>query len=97
VDANSKYLYIRNKINNINGVFSFNVVPLENVQIVQSQAMFCYILGKPSFTFNNNVNIKNEIVNKYKILEELIKDMDIKYEIFKKKFKNILNSYAVVI
>jgi len=59
--------------------------------------MFYYILGKPPSTFINNVNIKNEKVNKNTILEELIEDMDIKDDIFKKEFKNILNSYSDVI
>jgi len=100
VDANSKYLYVRNKINNINGIFSFNVVPLvplEDVQIFQSQAMFCYIIENPPSTIINNINSINENVDKNKILEVLIDNMDIKDLDFKAEFKKILNSYTDVI
>jgi len=52
VDTDSKYLYVRNRINSINGIFSFNVIswiPLEDVQTFHSQAMFAAFLKITSY------------------------------------------------
>ena len=92
VDADSKYLYVKSGINNVNGVFTFSAVPLvllEDVHELHTQCMFCYILENN--TSINNVISTNKIntTNKNKILEELISNMDIKMEILKMK----LNPY----
>jgi len=47
VDADSKYLYVKNITNKINGLFTLNVVSLallEDVHDFHTQAMFCHIL-----------------------------------------------------
>ena len=92
VDADSKYLYVKNGTNNVNGVVTFSAVPLaplEDVHELHTQCMFCYILENN--TSINNVISTNKIntTNKNKILEELISNMDIKMEILKMK----LNPY----
>ena len=81
VDTDSKYLNIKSGINNVNDVFTFSAVPLaplEDVQELHTQCMFCYILENN--TIINNVISTNKIntTNKNKILEELISNMDIK-------------------
>jgi len=100
VDADSKYLYVKSGINNVNGVFTFSavpLVPLEDVHELHTQCMFCYILENN--TSINNVISTNKIntTNKNKILEELISNMDIKDENFKNEIKSILTSYSDVI
>jgi len=100
VDADSKYLYVKNGTNNVNGVVTFSAVPLaplEDVHELHTQSMFCYILeNNPSI---NNVISTNKInsTNKNKILEELISNMDIKDGNFENEFKSILISFSDVI
>jgi len=58
VDADSKYLYVKSGINNVNGVFTFSavpLVPLEDVHELHTQCIFCYIL-------ENNTSIYNKIL-----------------------------------